>query len=68
MSKKGIFFDPKSALNLAEKLEECFFDKSKKLVNEKNYEYKDNESKKKILNFAMNFEDIVLEASKIFKK
>ena len=64
--KKGIFFNPKSALNLAEKLEECFFDKSNRLVNKKNCEIEYKEAKKKTINFAMNFEEIILEASKIF--
>ena len=64
--RRGIFFDPKSAFNLAEKMEECFSEKKNKLKNQKNNANVEKEVKKKIKNFAINFEDIVLEASKIF--
>ena len=64
--KRGIFFDPKSASNLAQKMEECFSSKSSNVYKENN-EIKDKELKEKIINFAKSFEDIVLEASKIFK-
>ena len=60
-----MFFDPKSALDLAEKMEESFSEKIN-ISNNKNNSLIDKEVKKKIKNFAINFEDIILEASEIF--
>ena len=63
--RRGMFFDPKSALDLAEKMEESFSEKIN-ISNNKNNSLIDKEVKKKIKNFAINFEDIILEASEIF--